>query len=399
MNSLSRLLMSKWISAMFTLVFLVVPVRAQTQSWTCGTSACTTQGGVGIGTTTPAASLEVNGNVQVDSTTSNLGSTVIGGFASTAAVTPTQMSVINPTGATVTKYAWNAVNAQVTNPAGVASLGFLGAPHMNSTDSTGRTLTGASFQPTFNASGASTGNYLYGVIGSAFRSESTSTAQFNTIYGGEFNSGTGALLPSTAIVNAVVGVRTEPSFLGGSVGEVIGLEVTPTFGSSGGQANLILPTYYGLYLGAPTIANGATITNNFGVYQGDGGAANYFAGNVGIGVTSPQHSLQVNGTIGAKEVIVSSTGADYVFDPGYKLAPLSDVASYIRQNHHLPDVPSAEQVGQAGMSLGDMQTKLLAKVEELTLRMIDAEKERQRMKDENEELRRELTDIRKQLQK
>ena len=88
-----------------------------------------------------------------------------------------------------------------------------------------------------------------------------------------------------------------------------------------------------------------------------------------------------------------------MFDPDYRLAPLSDVAAYIEHNRHLPDVPSAQEVGENGGSLGEMQTKLLAKVEELTLRMIDAERERQRMRDENDELRREIRDIRKQLEK
>jgi len=90
--------------------------------------------------------------------------------------------------------------------------------------------------------------------------------------------------------------------------------------------------------------------------------------------------LHVAGTIGAEEVIVSSTGADYVFEPGYRLMPLTEVAAYIKQNHHLPNIPSAQEVQDKGAGLGDMQAKLLAKVEELTLHMIRLEKE-------NEELR------------
>ena len=98
-------------------------------------------------------------------------------------------------------------------------------------------------------------------------------------------------------------------------------------------------------------------------------------GNVGIGTASPQHLLHVAGTIGAEEVIVSATGADYVFDPGYRLSPLTEVADYIQANHHLPEIPSAKEVQEKGVSLGDMQSKLLAKIEELTLHMIQAEKE------------------------
>jgi hypothetical protein len=96
------------------------------------------------------------------------------------------------------------------------------------------------------------------------------------------------------------------------------------------------------------------------------------AGNVGIGTTSPQHLLHVAGTIGAKEVVVSSTGADYVFKPGYRLAPLSEVAAYVKQHQHLPDIPAEGEFQRNGVSVGDMQSKLLAKIEELTLHMIDA---------------------------
>ncbi len=86
------------------------------------------------------------------------------------------------------------------------------------------------------------------------------------------------------------------------------------------------------------------------------------SGNVGIGTSSPAHLLHVAGTIGAQEVIVSSNGADYVFDDGYRLAPLDEVAEYVKENHHLPDIPSAKEVQEKGLSLGDMQAKPLAKI-------------------------------------
>jgi hypothetical protein len=106
-----------------------------------------------------------------------------------------------------------------------------------------------------------------------------------------------------------------------------------------------------------------------------------YGGNVGIGTTNPQYPLSVNGTIQAKEVIVNTGWSDYVFAPYYSLTPLSDLAAYIKQNHHLPEIPSAAEVKQKGVSLGEMQSKLLAKVEELTLHMIQAEQENRELRE------------------
>lgn len=110
-------------------------------------------------------------------------------------------------------------------------------------------------------------------------------------------------------------------------------------------------------------------------------------GKVGIGTTNPQHLLHVAGTIGAEEVIVSSTGADYVFRPGYRLQPLNEVSDFINENHHLPDIPSEAEVKEKGLSLGEMQTKLLAKIEELTLHVIEADKRSRALERENQDLR------------
>jgi hypothetical protein len=98
------------------------------------------------------------------------------------------------------------------------------------------------------------------------------------------------------------------------------------------------------------------------------------AGNVGIGTSNPLYLLTVNGTLGARVVVTNPAGwSDYVFDPGYHLTPLEDVAAYISEHHHLPEIPSAAEVAEKGIVVGDMESKLLAKIEELTLHMIQAE--------------------------
>jgi hypothetical protein len=101
----------------------------------------------------------------------------------------------------------------------------------------------------------------------------------------------------------------------------------------------------------------------------------FLNGNVGIGMTNPTHKLAVNGTIKAKEVIVETTGwSDYVFADDYRLAPLAEVEAHIKEHKHLPGIPSAAEVSEQGVSVGDMQAKLLAKIEELTLHQIALEK-------------------------
>jgi len=66
---------------------------------------------------------------------------------------------------------------------------------------------------------------------------------------------------------------------------------------------------------------------------------------------------------------------DYVFESDYKLTPLSELADFIAENKHLPNIPSAAEVKAAGkVSLTELQMKLLEKIEELTLYTIDQQK-------------------------
>lgn len=103
----------------------------------------------------------------------------------------------------------------------------------------------------------------------------------------------------------------------------------------------------------------------------------YFNDKVGIGTQNPQATLAVNGEILAKKVKVSVAPAswpDYVFNKEYQLPSLPDVEAFIATNHHLPGVPSAEQIETQGQDLGEMNKILLQKMEEMTLYMISQNK-------------------------
>ena len=96
---------------------------------------------------------------------------------------------------------------------------------------------------------------------------------------------------------------------------------------------------------------------------------------IGIGTLQPQHELEVNGTVKAKEVIVSTEGwADYVFDKDYRLQDLGAVEDHIRNHRHLPGIPPAEQIESRGLSVSDMFELQMKKIEELTLYIIEQNK-------------------------
>ena len=96
--------------------------------------------------------------------------------------------------------------------------------------------------------------------------------------------------------------------------------------------------------------------------------------NVGIGTNNPTYKLSVNGNIRSKEVVVETGWADYVFDEKYVLPPLCEVEKFIQINNHLPNIPSASEIEKNGLLLGDTQKKMMEKIEELTLYMIEANK-------------------------
>jgi hypothetical protein len=114
------------------------------------------------------------------------------------------------------------------------------------------------------------------------------------------------------------------------------------------------------------------------------GASFFNGGNVGIGTANPDNKLTVKGIIHAEEVRVDMTvpGPDYVFEKDYNLLPLSELETYIAQNKHLPEVPSAKEMEVDGLNLKEMNLILLRKIEELTLHLIEQNKLIMQLKDQ-----------------
>jgi hypothetical protein len=102
---------------------------------------------------------------------------------------------------------------------------------------------------------------------------------------------------------------------------------------------------------------------------------------VGINTTNTAgYMLAVNGKIRSTELVVETGWADYVFDKNYKLRPLNDLEKFIQQNKHLPNIPSAAEIEANGLHVGDVQKRMMEKIEELTLYIIDLKKEIDQLK-------------------
>ncbi|MNQ47940.1 hypothetical protein D3C85_617990 [compost metagenome] len=107
-----------------------------------------------------------------------------------------------------------------------------------------------------------------------------------------------------------------------------------------------------------------------------------YNGNVGIGTTIPDAKLAVNGTIHSKEVKVDLNvpAPDYVFGNDYKLRSLQEVETYVKENSHLPEIPSAKEFEKNGINVSEMNMALLKKVEELTLYSIEQQKNTEKLR-------------------
>jgi len=106
------------------------------------------------------------------------------------------------------------------------------------------------------------------------------------------------------------------------------------------------------------------------------------SGNIGIGTedVADDYKLSIDGNVRARKVVVNQDiWADYVFSNDYNLKLLSEVENFIKENKHLPEVPSEKEVKENGVDLGEMDAILLKKIEELTLYILAQEKRIQQL--------------------
>jgi hypothetical protein len=312
-------------------------------------------GNVGIGTATPAYKLDVAGTINATSILVN-GAPISGGASQ-----------------------WLTNGTAINYPTGNVSIG---STPINSTG-----LFQLNYSANAGFSGALIKNSNGGNVSYAELTMYNDIDKFGQLFfTGSNYSAHPAIKPNAAGILSVGSGGI--SFLAGDVAAPI------TFGTSNINRMIIDPVgNVGIGTATPNAAykldvagtinatsilvNGAPISGGTASqWATNGSNISYATGNVGIGTTSPNQKLTVNGTIYGKEVKVDLAvpGPDYVFEKEYDLMSLEDTKAYIDANKHLPEVPSAKEMEKNGVQLGEMNMLLLKKVEELTLYSIEQNK-------------------------
>jgi hypothetical protein len=140
-----------------------------------------------------------------------------------------------------------------------------------------------------------------------------------------------------------------------------------------GIADTSRPEYKVNVGGNTHIKGGLNIDNNVSAVNGNFSGSLYVTGLSRLG---NGFECSYDGQVRTKSLTVTLSGwSDFVFDEDYRLPSLYELEKYVTTNRHLPDIPSAKEVEDNGVDLGEMNAKLLQKVEELTLYVIDLQKQ------------------------
>jgi len=124
------------------------------------------------------------------------------------------------------------------------------------------------------------------------------------------------------------------------------------------------------------------------------------SGKLGLGTTSPAYQLDVCGTIRATEVKVDLLGGcDFVFKPNYKLMDLKTLELFIKTNQHLPEIASEKEMVDNGINMKEMQMKLLQKMEEMTLYIIEQNKKNEQQSEKIEQQNQEMKVLKEKIEK
>lgn len=285
----------------------------------------------------------------------------------------------NTTGSTNTVIGYNSMINSTTGSQNVV----VGSNSMNAaTTSTQNVIVGN------NALNAvtTTGNYNV-AVGNGSLSKTT-TGRYN-IHLGYYDATTGI---TTGTRNIGIGFNAGKNLTTGSNNIIIGSESTE------GLPSIIINAPIG-----STESNQLNIGNWIYGYNGQIAIGSFtpLSGNIKhIFTNNPEYQLIVKNGIKTEKVRVELSSAngwpDYVFDKDYDLMSLEDLTSFVTLNKHLPNIPKAEELVTDGINLGEMDAKLLEKIEELTLYNIDLYKESKILKEENNLLKEQTENLLKE---
>ena len=331
----------------------------------------TSSNNVGIGTTSPGYKLEIDGNGADGSALSlnELGvrQWILGSGASNSG--SGKFSIVNGSNSN------DAITIDGSNQVGIGTTNPQQKLQLANSSYIGIMADGGSYIPTSWNRGNAGGI----ILASSVNSDGSGWSYGSRIVNYDYGDGLGLSFDvnyAGSWTNDVLFVSGRGPSLGnvgiGTTNPIAQLDVGSIL-HVGGSTNPSLPAQGG-YLGWNAL-NGGTGEMDFLNQQGGGSGGFAFFNSSSSAKGTAIVTIDGSGNVRANSFITpAQTYADFVFKPGYKLAPLSQVEAEIKKDGHLPGIPSEADAKAHGIDLAQMQVKLLQKIEELTLHQIEQEK-------------------------